>query len=151
VDETRAAAIDRAKPVAVALESEGVSAAGSVSLAGSISEFARALDPGSHAFLVKIDLGDRADLRSGMFGRARFVGPSGQSLIVPVSAVVRRGQIASVFVVGADGRATLRMVQVGANSDAGQEVAAGLDPGERVVVNPPPGLVDGAPVREVRR
>jgi hypothetical protein len=100
---------------------------------------------------VEIAPGVRAARPWGAGGRARCVGPSGQSLIVPVSAVVRRGQIASVFVVGADGRATLRMVQVGASSDAGQEVAAGLDPGERVVVNPPPGLVDGAPVREVRR
>ncbi len=153
VDEARAASIDRAKPVAVALEPAAVEAArGPVpALAGTISEFARTLDPGSHAYVVKIELPEGSDLRSGMFGRARFAGPGGQSLVVPTSAVMRRGQIASVFVVGPDNRATLRMVQLGGSFDAEEEVVAGLEAGERVVANPPAILVDGVPVREVRR
>jgi RND family efflux transporter MFP subunit len=153
VDETRVGAIDATKPVEVALQPAVVETA-SPSYAvvpGKIAEFARALDPGSHAFLVKIDLPESATLRSGMFGRARFAGAANRSLTVPASAVVRRGQIASVFVVGADNRAALRMVQVGAASETGAEVVAGLDAGERVVVNAPPALVDGTPVREVRR
>ncbi len=153
VDEARAASIDRAHPVAVALEPAAVEAArGPVPpLAGTISEFARTLDPGSHAYVVKIELPEGADLRSGMFGRARFAGPGGQSLVVPASAVTRRGQIASVFVVGPDNRATLRMVQLGGSFDAEEEVVAGLEAGERVVANPPAILVDGGLVREVRR
>jgi RND family efflux transporter MFP subunit len=152
VDETRAAAIDRARPVAVTVDAgaEGA-AAGPTVLAGTIAEFARALDPASHAFLVKIDLPEGANVRSGMFGRARFAGPVAQSLVVPASSVVRRGQVAAVFVAGADNRATLRMVQLAGESDAGQEVVAGLEAGERVVVSPAPALVDGAAVREARR
>jgi RND family efflux transporter MFP subunit len=150
VDEARAAAIDRTRPVAVTLEAPEVARAASPILSGTIAEFARALDA-SHAFLVKIDLPAGADLRSGMFGRARFAGPSEQALVVPASAVVRRGQIASVFVVGPDNRALLRMVQPAGRFDAIEAIAAGIDRGERVVLNPPPGLVDGAPVREARR
>lgn len=152
VDETRVGAIDATKPVAVALERAAVeTASASAVVTGKVAEVARALDPGSHAFLVKIDLPDNGTLRSGMFGRARFAGPANRSLMVPASAVVRRGQVASVFVIGADNRAALRMVQVAAPSDAGEEIVAGIDAGERVVVSPPPMLVDGAAVREVRR
>jgi hypothetical protein len=86
-----------------------------------------------------------------MFGRARFAGPARRALTVPGSAVVRRGQLTSVFVVGSDNRARLRMVNVGAESGGRVEVAAGLDAGERVVLTPPAALADGAPVREVRR
>jgi hypothetical protein len=71
--------------------------------------------------------------------------------VVPETAVVRRGQLASVFVVGQDGRARLRMVSVGDAANGRVEIAAGLDAGERVVTVPPAGLVDGAPVRETRR
>jgi RND family efflux transporter MFP subunit len=153
VDETRAAAIDRARPVTVLLDSAAADSASPspAPLAGTISEFARALDPGSHAFLVKIDLPERSAVRSGMFGRARLAGPSAPALFVPASAVVRRGQVASVFVVGADNRAALRMVQLGSATEFGQCIAAGIESGERVVVSPPPVLVDGARVREVRR
>jgi RND family efflux transporter MFP subunit len=150
VDEARAASIDRARPVSVALETGDAAGHGTV-LAGTISEFARALDPGSHAFQVKIELPDGGGLRSGMFGRARFAGSSTRALVVPSAAIVRRGQVASLFVVGADNRAFLRVVQLGAASDGAEEVVAGLDAGERVVVNPPLTLVDGASVREVRR
>jgi hypothetical protein len=98
-----------------------------------------------------VDLPAAAAVRSGMFGRARFAGPARRALTVPSSAVVRRGQLASVFVVGGDNRARMRMVNVGDDAGGRVEIAAGLDAGERVVVSPPPTLVDGAPVREVRR
>lgn len=150
VDESRAAAIDREKPVPVILDSADSPSGSAPALEGTISEFSRALDPGSHAFLVKIDLPARSGVRSGMFGRARFAGPQTDALLVPPTAVVQRGQVSAVFVVGSD-RASLRLVQVGSATEAGTELTAGVEAGERVVVAPPPGLVDGAPVREVRR
>jgi RND family efflux transporter MFP subunit len=151
VDEARVAAIDRAMPVEVALDSADLSAGQGRGLNGRITEVSRALDPGSHSFLVKVDLPEGAGLQSGLFGRARFAGTAKPALVVPAASVVRRGQLVAVFVVGADNRASLRLLNAGDSFGGNLEVAAGLEAGERVVVDPPPSLVDGTPVREVRR
>jgi hypothetical protein len=71
---------------------------------------------------------------------------------LPAAAVVRRGQLTSVFVRDGE-RAQLRLVEVGdalVSSDGADvvEVLAGLRPGERVIVDPPPALRDGTRVRE---
>jgi RND family efflux transporter MFP subunit len=149
LDESRVAVLDRATPVAVRIDSLGGDAAGAQP--ATIAEVERTLDPGSHAFLVKIDLPQRAELRSGMYGRASFAGAVQQAIVVPTSAVVRRGQLTSVFVVGPDNRARLRLVQVGVPVDGRVSVTAGLDAGESVVVEPPVTLVDGTPVRATAR
>ncbi len=149
VDESRAGEIDQAKPVEVLLDT-AVTPTGlgtNPDFQGRIAEVSRAMAPGPHAFLVKIDLPDDPRLRSGMFARARFAGPARQALVVPASSIVRRGQLASVFVVGTDNRAWLRMVNAGEPAGGKVEISAGLDAGEKVVVNPSPSLVDGSPVR----
>ncbi len=119
VDESRVREIAGTKPVEVVVDSLGQEA----SMAGTIAEVSRTLD-GAHAFLVKIDLPANASLRSGMYGRARLGGAaaSRQTLTVPASAVVRRGQLTSVFVVGEDNRARLRLVQLARVSGARVEV-----------------------------
>ena len=149
VDESRVGEIDQSKPVDVLLDTAvtPASAGQGADFQGRIAEVSRAMAPGSHAFLVKIDLPDDARLRSGMFGRARFAGPARQALVVPATSVVRRGQLASVFVVGPDNRAWIRMVNASEPVGGRVDISAGLDAGERVVVNPPPTLVDGSPVR----
>jgi len=148
LDESRAALLEPGRPVNVLLDSPGmISGPEGQPLAGRVSEIARALDPGSHAFLVKIVLPDGAGVRSGMFGRARFEGPAHQALVVPAAAVIRRGQLTSVFVTDSGNRARLRLVNAAGTVDGLVEISAGLDAGETVVVSPPPTLQDGMPVR----
>lgn len=113
---------------------------------GRVAEIQRMLDPGSHDFLVKIALPQGAALRSGMFGRAVFRSGSHRGLAVPEAAVSRRGQLAVAFVVDADNRARLRLVNASAPLDGRVEIRAGLVAGERVVVAPPPTLTDGSAV-----
>lgn len=110
-----------------------------------VTEVAR-LDPASHSFLVKLDLPDPASLRSGVFGRARFAGPARTALVVPASAAVRRGQLTFVYTLDADNRARLQHVSLGAEARDRIEVLAGIREGDRVIVNPPPQLSDGAAV-----
>ncbi len=112
---------------------------------GVVSEISRAMDADTRAFLVKIDLqggaANVAGLRSGMFGRARFSASQRQALTVPADAVVRQGQVTSVFVVEngvENGVARLRLVRL-----RDTEVLAGLSAGEVVIVSPVPGLADG--------
>ena len=106
-------------------------------VAGVVDEIALAVSADTRAFLVKIALPPVEGLRSGRYGRARFTGPAKQRLILPEGALIRRGQMTSVFVVDGD-RARLRLVNV-----SGREVLAGLTSGEVVILNPSPDLVDG--------
>jgi multidrug efflux pump subunit AcrA (membrane-fusion protein) len=113
---------------------------------GRVAEIARMVDPGSHDFLLKIDLPSGTPLRSGMYGRAIFRGATRKGLAVPDSAVVRRGQLVTVFVVDADNHARLRLVNASEAADGQVEIRAGVQAGERVVLAPPPALADGSPV-----
>jgi hypothetical protein len=95
---------------------------------------------------VKIDLPAATPVRSGMFGTARFAGPQREGLAVPAGAIVRNGQLTSVFVVDQDGKARLRLVNAGEQVNERVEILAGLVPGDRVVVDPPAALADGRAV-----
>lgn len=117
---------------------------------GRISEIVQ-VDPASHSFLVKVDLPPGAWGRSGLFGRARFAGPSRRALIVPGSALVNRGQLTFVYMVDSDGRARLRPISVGPAEDDRVEVLAGVGNGDVIVMNPPASLADGVRVAGVRQ
>ncbi len=142
LDESRAAVASVGDTVELRLDTP----AGRVTAEGRVAEIARQLTPGSHDFLVKIDVPAGHDLRSGMFGRAVFRGDSHRGLGVPASSVTRRGQLTFVFVVGSDGHARLRLVNAADAAGGMAEIRSGLVAGERVVVEPPPTLVDGSPV-----
>ncbi len=137
----------RARDIAVGQNAE-VSVDGSAGAAwraGKIAELSR-IDPARHSFVVKIDMPPGAETRSGAFGRARFTSGSRAALAVPARSVIRRGQMTFVFIVDADKRAHLRPVTPGASFGDRQEVLAGLMENEFVVDEPPPVLIDGAPV-----
>jgi hypothetical protein len=85
-------------------------------------------------------------LHSGQFGRVTIALAGGRSLAVPAKAVVRRGQLDAVFVVQ-DGKARLRLVRLGGSTGDLIAVRAGVTAGDTVVVDPPPQLVDGQPVK----
>lgn len=135
IDESRARGLEIGAAVPVVLDS-----AGPARLQGRVAEIARAVDADARAVLVKVDLPVGTAVRSGVFGRVVLPGAGRPVLTVPASAVVRRGQVATVFVVD-QGIARVRMVSL-----RGAEVLAGLVEGDVVVVDPPAGLVDGRAV-----
>ena len=146
VDESRLPLIPLRAPVEVLVgddESEGTAP---TSLNGTVAEVSRAVDAGSHSFLIKIDLPARRAMRSGMFARARFAAGSQQLLTVPASAIVAQGQLSTVFVVSFDQRARMRVLDTGVRGEDWVEVLAGVSAGERVIVSPI-GIRDGVPVR----
>ena len=145
VDESRLPVITEGAHVEVLLdEDEGDSS--TRSLTGTVVEVSRALDAGSHSFLVKVDLPSQPELRSGMFGRARFAMGDQELLTVPATAIVPQGQLSTVFVVAADKRAEMRVIDVGVRTTEWVEVLAGISAGERVVLSPMH-VRDGIPVR----
>lgn len=98
-------------------------------------------DAATHVSQVRISLPagpETAGLATpGMFARVHFVVGQARKLTVPDQAVVRRGEVAAVYVQGAGERLTLRQVRLGEAVGAGEiEVLAGLAAGENVVLDP---------------
>ena len=131
VDESRIGQVRNGDSVPVFLGN------GTTAITGRVVEVSRAVDADARAFLVKIALPDAGGLRSGEFGKARFGGTPRRALTVPASAIVRRGQLTSVFVVD-QGVARLRLVNLSES-----EVLAGLTESEVVILSPPAGVIDG--------
>lgn len=121
-----------------------VDAAGA-ELSGRVSEIAPSASAGSRTFLVKLDLPAAEKLRAGQFGRVRVPVRERPAVLVAEGAVVRRGQIESVFVVE-EGKVRLRLIKSGRKMDGKVEVLSGLSGGEAVVVRDAHLLQDGAAV-----
>jgi RND family efflux transporter MFP subunit len=131
VDESRTGEIRNGDRVPVFL------GAATTSIPGTVVEVSRAVDADARAFLVKIALPDSRGLRSGEFGKARFPGTPRRALTIPPSAIVRHGQLTSVFVVD-NGRARVRLLSLSTS-----EVLAGVSESEMVILSPPAGVTDG--------
>ena len=94
-------------------------------------------DAATHVSTVRVGLPALPDVVPGMFARVHFVTGQAQKLTVPAAAVVRRGEVAAVYVQAADGRLLLRQLRLGEAVGKGEiEVLAGLSSGDKVVVDP---------------
>jgi RND family efflux transporter MFP subunit len=110
-----------------------------------IVEIVPSVDAAARTGTVKIDLPQIPELRSGLFGRARFDTGTHKVLSVPVASVVTQGQLQSVLV-AENNIARARLITLGASAKDQVEVLSGLNPGDKVVVPIPPGLSDGSPI-----
>lgn len=113
-----------------------------------IVEIVPSIDSAARAGTVKIDLPYVPELRSGLFGRARFESEPRRVLAIPEASVAERGQLQMVYI--AQGTtARTRLVTLGDRQRNQIEVLSGLSSGDRVIAPIPAGLTDGAPI-EVR-
>ena len=115
-----------------------------------------AADPVSQTVEWRLNLSDAdgAGQVPGRQVRVRFVGgtaqPNNQRLLVPESALLRRGELTGVYVVSNKGEGqpagfALRAVRTGAvHGAAGVEVLAGLKAGDRVALDPVRAGLSGA-------
>lgn len=103
---------------------------------GRVAQIVPAADPASRSFIVKVELPADSHLRSGLFGRAHIARGQRQGILLPRSAVVERGQLQGVYVVGEDRVATLRYITLGQAAGEQVEALSGLQGGERVVAAP---------------
>jgi RND family efflux transporter MFP subunit len=116
------------------------------SMEGVVDVVAPAADPSSRSFLVKVRLAPGADVRSGMFVRVALAVGEDRLTAVPASALIQEGQLTGLYLVTAEGLARFRLVRTGRRLGDRVEVISGLAEGSRFVVDPPPGLMDGARV-----
>ncbi|MGB4066874.1 MAG: efflux RND transporter periplasmic adaptor subunit [Nitrospira sp.] len=125
-----------------------IDALGGQALTGLVSQILPAGDPHTHTFMVKVDLPKTPGLKTGMFGRFQLDKGLTQTILVPSAAVVERGELSSLYVVGSDQTARLRWVKLGRRFEQQVEILSGLNVGERVLVDGSRG-VDGAAVQIV--
>lgn len=94
-------------------------------------------DTATHVSQVRVSLPPVPEATPGMFARVHFVVGQAEKLTVPATAVVRRGEVAAVYVQGGDGRLSLRQLRLGDAVGTGEiEVLAGLSAGDKVVTDP---------------
>lgn len=94
-------------------------------------------DATTHVSQVRVSLPDVPEAMPGMFARVHFVVGQAEKLTVPAAAVLRRGEVAAVYVQTADNRLSLRQLRLGDLVGEGEiEVLAGLSAGDKVVTDP---------------
>jgi RND family efflux transporter MFP subunit len=114
---------------------------------GTVAEILPVSDAASRSYTVKIDLpADRA-YRSGLYGIARFPLAQKDAITVPLSAVVQRGPLTGVYVVGADGSVQFRIVTTGKTSEGMTEALSGVSEGDEIAVSNVEKLSDGKKIR----
>ena len=118
-------------------------------LTGTVSEIAPTADSVSRTIRVKVDLSAQTGLSSGQFARLLVPVGLGNSLRVPVAAVVQRGQLEIVFVV-ANQHAQLHLVKTGKRIGDEMEILSGLHAGDAVVTVGAAQLTDGQPVEALK-
>jgi RND family efflux transporter MFP subunit len=101
-------------------------------LDGTVAEILPSADPASRSFEVRIDLPPTANVRPGMFGRAKLAVGERDVVAAPRRAIARVGQLETV-VVEIGGRWERRLVTTGAALGAEHvEVLSGLVGGETI-------------------
>ena len=136
VEEERATRVDATVPegIAVAANTRAVVEAGEQRVEARVVRVQPSVDSTARSALVKLELA--RPLRAGTYVKVAFPAGERSAIVVPAEALVRRGQLTSVFVVGRDAVARMRLVTAGAASGADVEVLSGLDAGESVVATP---------------
>ena len=94
-------------------------------------------DAATHVSQVRVTLPPTPEATPGMFARVHFVIGQTEKLTVPQGAVLRRGEVAAVYVLNADNRPSLRQLRLGETLGDGEvEVLAGLAAGEKIITDP---------------
>lgn len=114
-----------------------------------VSELSASGDPMSRQFKVKLKLlesDESQGLKSGMYVEIGLSRSAGNTLFVPRSALVERGQLKGLYVVTANKEAVLRWITSGTESKDKVEILSGINAGEQFVLNSTKVEYDGQPV-----
>jgi len=112
---------------------------------------ARAFDPSTRTAVTEltVDNSDHA-LWPGTFVEVEFHVPTDPTVLtIPEGALIFRADGAQAAVVDAQNRAHLRSVTLGENLGQTVQVTGGLSPGDKLINNPPAGLLEGQSVQPV--
>ena len=105
------------------------------------------VDPVSRTVMVRSKIpNEQGRLRAGMFLTVTLLKEDIEALMVPEQALVPERSTQTVLVVGVDNIVEQRLVETGRRRPGEVEILAGLEPGERVIVEGTQMARDGQPV-----
>ena len=116
-------------------------------ISGSVTEIQPASDPATRSFAVKLSLPSDAALTPGLFLRAKRQAATSSALLIPLAALVHRGQLTGVYVVEAN-ILRFRLVKIGPRLGDKVEILSGLSAGETIVSGDVQKARSGARVEE---
>lgn len=124
-----------------------IDAFGEGDVMGIVAEILPTAEAASRSYTVKIDLPANSGLRTGLYGLARFPVAQKEAITVPQAAIVERGQLTGVYVVGTDGSVLFRIVTTGNTSEGMVEILSGISEGDEIAASDTERLNDGTKVR----
>jgi RND family efflux transporter MFP subunit len=117
---------------------------------GTVKSINPSADPMSRQFEVELSIpketAGREVVKPGMFADVDLLKGKDSLLMVPESALVRRGQLTGLYTVNDNHELLLRWVRTGRKRDGNVEILSGLKPGERIVLAGDRKLVEGQKV-----
>ena len=117
---------------------------------GTLVRTASAIDVASRTLLTEIDVDNpKGELLPGSYCEVhlKIDDQAAPATKLPVNALIFRSDGLQVATVKADGHVTLKSITVGRDFGDSVEVLSGLDPHDRVVVNPPDSIASNEIVR----
>jgi RND family efflux transporter MFP subunit len=117
--------------------------------AGKVVRTAGAIDPTSRTLRTEVDVpNEDGQLFPGAYMQVHLsTGGNRQSLLVPANTVLFRSDVATMGVVGSDNKVELKKIEIGKDLGTYLEIAQGLAPDDRLILNPSDSLVSGQIVR----
>jgi RND family efflux transporter MFP subunit len=115
---------------------------------GTVEDSAQAVNPSTGTTLMQLIVDNSAgEMMPGDYASIHLqIAAVPQVLSIPSSSLIFDARGLSIATVGADNRVLLKTVIVGRDLGAVIELASGLSPNDRVIQNPPDGIVSGAEV-----
>jgi RND family efflux transporter MFP subunit len=116
---------------------------------GTVEASAQAVSPSSGTTLMQLIVDNSAgELMPGDYASMHLqIAAPANVLSVPSSALIFDAKGLSIATVNADNHVSMKPVTIERDLGAVVELASGLSPNDRVIENPPDGIVNGAPVR----
>jgi membrane fusion protein (multidrug efflux system) len=119
--------------------------------AGKVASIDSRVDVNTRSVTVRALLANEdGALKAGMFLNVSLARDERETLVIPEEALTPEAEKQYVYVV-ADGKAQRREVRIGGRSPGNVEILAGLNAGERVIVEGTQKVRDGAPVNAIDR
>jgi RND family efflux transporter MFP subunit len=116
---------------------------------GTVARTADAVDMSTRTLNTEVDVPNKdGKLLPGSFGQVHFaVGNSVPRITIPVNAMLFRAEGPQAAVVGQDNKVQLRSIVIGRDFGNTIEIVGGLEPSDRIIINPSDSLENGQQVR----
>lgn len=115
-----------------------------------VARTAGAVDPVSRTLQVELQMPNpRGEIFAGSYAQVRFhdAPATASTLVLSDNCLIFRAQGMQVAIVGADNKVALRSVKLGRDFGNTVEIFDGLNPTDRIIVNPPDSIADGMEVQ----